>query len=198
MESIFAALGDLQQDEALDALGRRLGTDRNTAGKAVAAALPALISALSRNARTSDGAQSLAGAIARDHDGGILDDVVGALAGGGSRRDERILDHVFGGRRAPLQQQLGRGAGLDGAGMGRVLAALAPVVLGALGRAQRQGTWDAGDLAGALQGEGRRLQERDPDASSLFEKLLDSDGDGQVADDVAAIGARVLGRFFSR
>ena len=59
-------------------LGRQMGMDQAGAQKAIGAALPALMAALAGNSRKSAGASSLAAALDKDHDGGILDDLEGS------------------------------------------------------------------------------------------------------------------------
>ena len=68
--------------------------------KAMAAALPLLLGALSRNASQGDGASSLHQALANDHDGSILDDIGGFLGSGNTSSGNDILGHVLGGHLA--------------------------------------------------------------------------------------------------
>ena len=79
-----------------------------------------------------------------------------------------------------------------------IFLALAPLVMGALGRAQRQGNWDADGLARELGAERSRAEEAAPGSFGIFEKLLDADDDGEIGDDVARIGTQLLGNLFKR
>ena len=72
-------------------IGDQLGTDQDGAQQAINAALPALMAALAGNARRGEGASALAGALERDHDGGILDDVKGFLDRGDTGGGEAIV-----------------------------------------------------------------------------------------------------------
>jgi hypothetical protein len=198
VSSIFEGLADLQSPEAARTLSRQLGTDEAATQSAVAAALPALMGALSRTGTSRDGAQSLLAALDRDHDGSILDDLLGALGGEGSGSAEGILGHLLGARRGAVESQIGRQSGLDPASVGKILAALAPLVMGALGRARRQGNWDADGLARELGAERTRAEEAVPGAFGIFEQLLDADDDGEIGDDVTRIGARLVESFFRR
>jgi hypothetical protein len=198
MDSIFKDLADLQSSEATRALSRQLGTDERATESALAAALPALLSALSRNAQSPDGAQSLLAVLDRDHDGSILDDVLGALGSSPSGSAEGILEHLLGARRGAVETQIGKQAGLDTGSVSRVLAALAPLLLGAVARARRQGNWGAADLAEQLGAERNRAEETVPGSIGLFEELLDADHDGEIGDDVTRLGAQLLGSLFRR
>lgn len=59
--------------EAVQQISARLGTDHGTTQSAIAAALPMLVGALARNAQDPHQAGALGNALARDHDGSILD-----------------------------------------------------------------------------------------------------------------------------
>lgn len=198
MNSIFESLADLQNPEAVGTLGRQLGTDPAATQNALAAALPALLGALSRSSASPDGAQSLLAALDRDHDGTILDDLLGALGGQGSSSAEGILGQLLGARRGAVESQIGRQSGLDADSVGKILAALAPLVMGALGRARRQGNWDADGLARELGAERSRAEEAVPGSFGIFEKLLDADGDGEIGDDVTRVGGRLIESLFRR
>jgi len=71
------------QGARLQQISQQLGVEPQQADKAVSAALPLLLGALGRNAAQPDGAQSLFGALNRDHGGMDLGSVLGAVLGGG-------------------------------------------------------------------------------------------------------------------
>lgn len=130
-----------------------LGTDEATARRTMAAALPTLLAALGQEASTPEGAQALDRALARDHDGSVLDDISGYVARGGNVDDGRkILGHVLGGQQPMVENRLGQITGLDGSQVGTLLAALAPLVLGALGKQKREENMGPQDLTDMLGG----------------------------------------------
>src|SRR5512139_3741993 len=132
--------------DAVNQISRQLGTDPSTAQTAIAAALPMLVGALARNAQDPSKAGALASALGR-HDGSVLDDVAGYLGRGDTSDGAVILGHVLGARQE---------AGLDPSQAGMLLSMLAPLVMGALGKAQREKGLDTGGLAGMLGGEQQR------------------------------------------
>jgi hypothetical protein len=71
------------QGAPLQQISRQLGVQPEQANEAVGAALPLLLGALGRNASQPQGAQSLFGALDRDHGGMDLGSVLGAVLGGG-------------------------------------------------------------------------------------------------------------------
>ena len=163
---------------------------RGATSKAMSAAMPALLGALARNASSGSGAEALASALSRDHDGGILDDLTGFLGKGDTSAGDGILGHVLGANRDNVAAGVSRSSGLDVSAVQKLLPMLAPVVLGMLGREQRAQSLDASGLASML-GQESRADERA--APGLVSSLLDADGDGSVLDDVARIGSGLLG-----
>ena len=198
MSSIFDLLAEQVTAGGMDAIQRQLGTDEATTRKAVPAALGTLLGALANNSTQSSGAEALLGALKRDHDGGLLDNLSGYLANPQEAIGTGILKHVLGGNRGSVENSLGQSLGLDSRSAGKLLTMLAPVVMSALGRARREQSLDAGSLASMLGGERKRVTQKAPDGLGALGSLLDQDGDGQIGDDVAKLGAGLLKNFLSR
>src|SRR4029079_3872489 len=123
----------------ITALGRQLGLDPATTQKAVAGAVPLLTGALARNASHPEGAQALSQALDA-HDGSILDQITGYLgsSGAGGGMGDAILGHILGGRRDNAAGSLARASGIDMGTAAKLLALLAPLVMGALSRSRQQ------------------------------------------------------------
>jgi hypothetical protein len=196
--SLLEMLTDQLAGEPTSQIGRQLGTDEGAAGKAITAALPLLMSALANNASRAEGAQSLASALDRDHDGSVLDDVAGFLSNPDTRSGDGILRHTLGERRGTVEQELGRRTGLDGGTIAQLLPMLAPLVMGALGRAKRQEGLDINGLASTLTNERRKAETMSAGTIDVLSMLLDTDRDGQVADDISQAGMGLLGRLLRR
>ncbi len=178
-------------------ISKQLGIDEKTANSAIGGAIPVLMGALARNASSGSGAGALAGALDRDHDGSILDDLGGFLGGGGAESaGAGILKHVLGGKQSQVEQGVGAASGLDPAKAGALLKMLAPVVMGALGKTQRSQGLDAGGIGAMLGQEQNRMERKQPGIGGMLGSLLDQDGDGSAMDDLAKIGGSVLGSLF--
>jgi hypothetical protein len=173
--------------EAVNQISSRIGADPGTTGNAIDAALPLLISALARNTGNSDQAQSLASAVAKDHDGSVLDDVPGFVSQASETPGAGILRHVLGGRQQAVQSGLSQVTGLDAGKTGTLLTLLAPLVMGALGRAKNQNGLDANGLSTLLTGEQENLKQSAPGVMGALSRFLDQDNDGSIMDDVGGI-----------
>ena len=138
MASIMnAILGQFDAD-TLGELSNQLGTNQQTTGNAIAAAVPILLSALSRNSSDTEGRDSLFNALSSDHNGGILDNLLGFLGGAQQSSGAGILGHVFGNSQNGVVTALSKATGMDASSMGRLLVTLAPIVMGFLGRTRQQ------------------------------------------------------------
>ena len=179
--------------DAIQQLSQQIGSDPQTTGNAVQAALPMLLGGMARNTQSNEGASSLLGALDRDHDGSVLDDVVGFLGQGGNGSGDGILGHIFGSNRPNVEAGISQASGLDLGQVARLLPLLAPLVMGALGRTQRQESLDAGSLAGLLGQQNQHAMATSPLFGALSQ-VLDSNRDGSMMDDVAGMLGGILGK----
>jgi hypothetical protein len=176
----------------------KLGADEGAVGNAIGMALPMLLGALSKNASNDEGARSLDGALERDHDGSVLDNLAGFLGQPEQGPGDGILRHVLGEKRPAVEQGLSKSTGLDAGTIGQLLITLAPVVLGAIGKAKREKQMDASGLSQFLAGERQEIEQKAPDALGLIGSLLDADGDGQIEAHEVAQKAGLLGKLFGK
>jgi hypothetical protein len=162
-----------------DRISGRIGADPTATRGAVRAAVPALLAALSGEART-DRAQGLKAALERDHDGAILDQLSDYL-GGTAQLSPRttngagILDHVLGDDRDEMARALSAKSGLDFGSMGNLLALLAPILMGMLGKQGRSSGGGGGinlpDLGSILDREKESARSRNPDLGDVLDKF---------------------------
>ncbi|WP_457654053.1 DUF937 domain-containing protein [Rhodocaloribacter sp.] len=135
--------------------------------------------------------------------GAMLGGLAGQMMGGGSPAPvnpravdgEGILRHVFGERRAVVEQAVSRAGGLDASMVGRLLPLLAPLVMGALGKVKREQNLDPEGLVSMLGQERATIESQTPALGGLL-GLLDADDDGDVKDDLLKLGGSMLGSFF--
>lgn len=194
MNALTEMLTQQLAGSAISQLSGKIGADTGTTSKALALAVPLLISALARNSATPEGAQSLDRAIERDHDGSILDNLPGFLNNSESANGAGILGHVLGDRRTDVEVGLARNTGLAPGAAGMLLETLAPVVMGALGRTRQQQGLDAGGLSSYLGSQTQQAQTAAPDVMGILGNLLDANKDGSVLDDVGRIASKFFGK----
>ena len=190
------ALIDLIQqqldDSTISQLSQQLGADPGTTRDAIPAALSAVLGGLSRNAQQPGGDQALAGVLG-GHDGGILDNLGSLLGGGGALTGDAggILGQIFGGHQPTAQARVSQSTGLDLAQAGKLLALLAPIVLGYLSRQHQQGA--GGGLIDILNGERQQTAQAAPQHAGILDELLDRNHDGSILDDVAGMAGGLFG-----
>jgi hypothetical protein len=144
----------LGSSEVTARISSLLGLSPETTRTATRAAVPAILAGLVSLVQKPGGRDQLAAAV-RNQDPGVLDDLSTMLAGGrqNSLTDSgsSLLTSLLGdGQVAALSGAIARFAGLNQGSATSLLGALAPVVLGALGREQRAQGLDAQGLAGLL------------------------------------------------
>jgi hypothetical protein len=188
-----AILGQFDAD-TLNKISSSLGANPQTTGNAIAAAVPVLLSALSRNTSNEQGRDSLFNALSNDHDGGILDNLMGFLGGSQQGSGEGILGHVFGDSQNGVVSALSRSTGMDASSMGRLLVTLAPIVMGFLGRTRQQQGMGPTGLAGLLGGETEYAQQAAPNLMGTLNRFFDSNGNGSAVDELAGILGNMLSR----
>ena len=194
MASIMnAILGQFDAD-TLGELSNQLGTNQQTTGNAIAAAVPILLSALSRNSNDTEGRDSLFNALSSDHNGGILDNLLGFLGGAQQSSGAGILGHVFGNSQNGVVTALSKATGMDASSMGRLLVTLAPIVMGFLGRTRQQQAMGPTGLAGLLGGETEYAQQAAPGLMGTINRFLDQNGNGSAVDELAGMLGGMLTR----
>ena len=192
MAGLLDLLGSRLDGGAVQQISGRLGADQSATSTAIRAALPLLLGALAKNASNPDGARQLHDALARDHDGSRLDRLPDPDAD--RPEGDAILRHVLGDRRGLAEQGIAKASGLDMAKVGPLLAMLAPVVLGALGKARNERGLGPQDLSAMLGGERDAMSAASPGMMGALSQLLDRDRDGSIVDDVGSMLGGLLGR----
>jgi len=207
----MANLIDLLQGQLSDGLVEQLagqlgGADKNQTADAASGIISMITSALAKNAATPEGAGALAGALDRDHDGSILDDLMGYATGNTQQQQQTqssmlngagILKHILGGKQANAIDVISKMSGLGGGQTGNLMAMLAPVIMGMLGKQKREQNLDQGGLADILNQSVQSSSNKRKELG-MIGKFLDQDGDGSIMDDIAGMGMGMLGKFLRK
>ena len=184
------ALLGLLQGQDLGKLAEQVGGSSTDVRNGVAAALPAILAAVNKNANNSEKAQGLNKAL-EQHDGSVLNNLGGYLQNPDLKDGAGILNHLFGGNTQNVANAVSQSSGLNSQGSLKILETLAPLVLGALGQQKKENNLDVqgignltSNLAAKFAGEGGIM--------SMITNLLDTNKDGNVMDDLTGM----IGKFF--
>lgn len=198
----------LGNDQFIQQLSQQIGGAEPEKTKAAATGIVStLMSAMAKNAATPKGANSLANALERDHDGSILDDAIGMLTGQNQQASNAsrmlngsgILSHLLGGKQNGAIKMVSQMSGLDNQKTGNLMTMLAPILMGALGKTKRQQGLNAGDIFNLLNGSlTAQKQSTGNQTMDLISRFIDQDGDGDITDDAMRIGGNLLKSFFRR
>jgi hypothetical protein len=138
-------------DQVAEQAGNKFGIGKNQIIALLAVAAPLVISYLSKKTQQSpEEADKLNAALDKDHDGSILNNPAQAL----DRQDEgnSILSHIFGGDKAQVENQLSQNTGISIDKIGPILAMLAPLIMGFIGKEKQSNSVTSGGGLGDLLG----------------------------------------------
>lgn len=195
MFSLQDLLGQQQGNQAVDQISQNLGADNPMVNTAIQMALPMILSGLANNAQQPQGAENLDNVLEKDHNGGLLDNLMSYLGGGIPTPQEAdrqtngagILDHIFGKNQGQVAEQVSQNSGLNMSQVAQLLITLAPIVMNFLGKKKQQENMSAGDLSNWLGGKQQEIQSSGNPMMDMVSGMLDKDRDGSAMDDLATM-----------
>jgi hypothetical protein len=204
MSQLLDLVGQYLDDDSVAAISSQIGADPAQTQQAIGAALPTLLGAITRQASEPEGATKLHNALQKDHDGSILDHL-GSLFGGqqpaAPEVSERttaggsILDHILGNRKSRVEDGVSRASGLSSGQVMKLMALLAPLLMGAIGKRRKQEDLSPGGLGDLLSSERKEVESK-TFGGGMISKMFDQDGDGDFdMMDMMKFGA---GRLFGK
>jgi hypothetical protein len=167
---IMQLLKDQVSGQVMEQISQQIGSQPDQTAQAANGIFASLLGGLANNAATPQGLQGLMGALDRDHDGSIMDDLMGLVTGSAQVQNASavngmgILGHVLGGNQQNVAQQVSQSSGLNVHQVMKLMPILAPIVMGMLGKMRNQGAqagaanngFGMDDLAGILMGSAQR------------------------------------------
>ncbi len=181
-------------DNLINDLREEIGAESNEQTEAAASGvISSMVAGLNKNAEKPGGLEGLLSALDRDHDGSILDDAVGFIFGRRKPENPRstngpgILEHIFGNKQNQVNDAIGRATGMDKGKILQLMMTLAPLVLGVLGKARNRQGYGSQQISDLLRGSVQSQADQGR-PMGLLNRLLDSDGDGNVINDIANLG----------
>ena len=199
--NLVTAVMQFLTPEMIAKIATALGIDRNIAQKAIGAAVPTLLSALTGLASTPNGARQLSNAVTQQS--GSLENLKGLLGDSTpsslAETGSSLLSGLFGnGATDTMAQSIGKFAGIGENSGKSILGLLGPVVFGVLGQQQRSANLDAGGLASLLSSQKDQITAMIPagladqlNASGLLERAGGSVRSGAAA--ASATANRIAG-----
>ncbi|WP_164108088.1 MULTISPECIES: DUF937 domain-containing protein [Sphingobacterium] len=137
--------------KAISSIANLLNIEESKAKWLVAAAVPLMIAALNYNAKKDPSKEAGINKALDQHSGDILDQLGGLLGQEPSDDDNKIVNHMFGNNTEMVKDNLAAKTGISTDKIGNVLAILAPIVMGYLGK-QKQEQFSGGGLGDLLGG----------------------------------------------
>ena len=198
MDNILDSILSQIDKNTLEVIGQQANISPDKAQNALKSAIPILMSALARNSSTPEGASALQNAVAKDHDGSLLDNL-GALLGKKEVIDDGagILKHILGNKQGNVEQYLSKNSGLDSAAIAKILKMAAPIVMGYLGKKSNAGS-NTGIIGDLLNSYLNTQTKKSRKSLGMINQILDRDGDGNIMDDIGELGISFLGKMLKK
>ncbi|MFZ4262211.1 DUF937 domain-containing protein [Sphingobacterium sp. HJSM2_6] len=148
-------------NQATEGISQKLGLDKNQTQWVIAAAVPLMMSALKYNANKSpEKAEGIQQALSSKHNGNIFDSLGSLFNNGPTEEEDKIVNHIFGKNTDTVKESLAEKSGINIGKIGGILALIAPLVMGYLGKQkqnqdpQQESSGGLGDLLGNILGGG--------------------------------------------
>lgn len=205
MSNLLDMVSGYLDDDSVAKLSQSLGANPDQTRQAIGAALPTLLGALTQNADRPEQQERLHHALVRDHDGSLLENLSSFFGDGDPQQasgvtekttqGNAILDHILGGRKQRVEEGVSKASGLSGGQTMKLLAMLAPLLMGAVGKRRQQEDLSPGGLGDLLKGERKEVESK-TFGGGFIARMLDQDGDGDFdLMDVMKFGvSRIFGR----
>src|SRR5690606_10811044 len=151
-------------NHAVQQAENKFGISKNQVIALLAVSAPLVISYLRKKSQDSKEADALNNALDRDHNGSILNDPSQIEAR--QQEGSSILDHIFGGSKANVENQLSQNTGISMDKIGPVLAMIAPLIMGFIGKEKQSSGVNSGgglgDLLGGILGGAQNQAQAEP------------------------------------
>ena len=153
MVSIIESVLGMLSGDTLDRISTRTGIPKEKAEEALPEIMEIISGALAKNASQKQGARALSKALAKDHDGSILNNLADFIDNYQSGAGSGILRHVIGDETTAFEQNLSQKTGLDMGSIDSLFVMAAPLVMGMLGKVQKQEKLHESKLSDLLRKE---------------------------------------------
>lgn len=157
MNLLNMLMGAMTSSSSIEALSGKTGTSSSVTSSLVSAALPMLMQALTSNASSQDGAQSLLGALSQHTS---TETMSSQIANADTEDGNAIINHILGQNTGSVIQSLSSQTGASESQVSSLLGNMAPAMMSGLSAATTsantseasEGGFDFTDLLGAFGG----------------------------------------------
>jgi hypothetical protein len=159
MSGIFDIVQQQLSSGVVQQVAERAGIEPDVAQQAVTAAVPMILGGMAQHAQQPSNA-AVIHAEADNHSSraGALGNVPNVFTGAGPAGG--LLGKIMGDRHVAVQDGVAKASGIDTAQAAKVVAAVAPIVLGAIALKKHQDGLAPGDIAGTLQQAQQKAQQQ--------------------------------------
>jgi hypothetical protein len=182
-------------------MAEKIGLGGNEQGTTSAAqnVFTTLMGAVTKNASTPQGAESLNKALDKNHTGsGVMDNLMSFLGSGATENvsakaedGNGILKHMLGNKQEGVLQGLSQMNNMSPEATKTLMSTVAPMVMSMLGNAKQQQGFDASSITQFL---GNQQPKTGNNQLSGIMSMLDSDGDGNIVDDIGGMLGGLFGK----
>ena len=158
MDSLLETVEQHLGPNEIAQISQQLGVDPATAQSAIDAALPMIVGGMAQHATQPSGADAIQQSLPSHS--GVLGNLAGLLGAGGPADGGGLLGRILGQHQKPVQEGVQQASGLDSERTRRLIAMLAPIVMGVLARKFGNNQSNPGQLGTVLQQEGQIAQQR--------------------------------------
>ena len=131
-------LGSLLSDgQTIDEIAKKVGARPEEVQKAAKLSVPTLVEALNKNAKDEEKRASLNKAL-EDHSEDNVEDLQGFLGSMDLQDGQKMLGHILGGKKNQVESSISKSSGLSSSQVTGLLAMLAPVLIGMLGKKKKE------------------------------------------------------------
>jgi hypothetical protein len=183
--NILDLIQGLLTPEVIAAISKQTGATPQQTETVADAGLHSILGGLANNAATPEGASGILAALDKDHDGSILNDILGMVTGAAQPQNPSavngagILQHVLGGNLGSVAGAIAQMSGLNAGVVMAILSKIAPLVMGTLGGVKQQQGMDAGGLGsilGAVLHQSPHAQDESSPIGSILSQVLGGGG----------------------
>ena len=132
MDLLNLLTNSMTTDSSVKALSKKAGISADQTSKLVSSALPILLQQMTNNASSTQGAQSLLGALNQHTNTGTM---AAQIADADEEDGNKILGHILGGNATPIYGALANQMNMQPSQVSQVLGCLAPALLSGLSAA---------------------------------------------------------------